>query len=120
MPLTKEQLIAELDSAHRRIAELEKSEKKHLATQETCHALVDHSLQGLLILQEGRIVFANRRFSEMSGYTVEELLNASPEELEAGIHPEERDLVWGHNRARLEGKPVPGCYEYRALRTDGE
>ncbi|MCX5854902.1 MAG: PAS domain S-box protein, partial [Deltaproteobacteria bacterium] len=120
MPLTKEHLIAELDSAHRRIAELEKSKKKHLATPEAYHALVDHSLQGLLIVQDGRIVFTNRRFSEMSGYTVEELLNAPPEKLKAGIHPEDRELVWRRTRERLDGKPVPDRYEYRALRKDGK
>jgi two-component system cell cycle sensor histidine kinase/response regulator CckA len=81
--------------------------------------LTEQSLQGFLIIQEFRIVFANRTFAEISGYTVEELYSLSPEEVKAMIHPEDQALVWGHFQSHLEGKPVPPHYEYRGIRKDG-
>ncbi|MBU1634917.1 PAS domain-containing protein [bacterium] len=35
--------------------------------------LVEHFLQGMLIIQDARIVFANPAVVEMSGYTLEKL-----------------------------------------------
>ncbi len=88
--------------------------------EEEYRALVEHSLQGLLVIQDFRIVFANPAFAEISGYTVEELKSLSPEAMQASVHPDDQHLVWGRMRDRVEGKPVPPHYEYRAIRKDGE
>jgi len=87
--------------------------------EEAYRTLVDHSLQGLLIIQDMRIVFANTAFVEISGYTNKELPLLSPEEVSAMIHPEDQALVWGRFRDRLQGKSVPPHYEYRGIRKDG-
>ncbi len=81
--------------------------------------LVEQSLQGLVIIQDFRIVFANTAFAEISGYTIEELLSLSPEKVRAMIHPEDQAFVWGRFRDRLAGKPVPPRYEYRGIQKDG-
>ena len=88
--------------------------------EEEYRALVEHSLQGLLVIQDFRIVFANPAFAEISGYTVEELKSLSPEAMKASVHPEDQSLVWGRMRGRMEGEPVPQHYEYRAIRKNGE
>ena len=88
--------------------------------EEEYRAVVDHSLQGLLIIQEGRIVFANRALTEMTGYTVEQLLSLSPEQVRDVVHPEDQELVWGRMRDRLAGKEVPSHYEYRGIGRDGK
>ncbi len=87
--------------------------------EEAYRVLVDYSLQGLIIVQDGRIVFANQTFAEMSGYTIEELLALLPEGVQAIIHPEDRAFVWERARRRLAGEPEPGRYEFRAIRKDG-
>jgi two-component system cell cycle sensor histidine kinase/response regulator CckA len=110
--LDKNGMVAEYQSLGRDITEQKE-------TEEAYRALVEQSLQGLVIIQDFRIVFANRAFAEITGSTVEELLSFSPEEVRALIHPDDQDLVWGRFRARLEGKQVPPRYEYRGIRKDG-
>lgn len=145
----KDELVAEVARLRRRLAELERSpvENRHgrvkrggedsalgngveppvfgldiaarKQAEEAYRALVDHSLQGLVIIQDGRVVFANQSFAEIGGYTVEELYALSPEELQGVIHPDEQAYVWSRFRDRLAGKEGPARYEYRGIRKDG-
>ena len=82
-------------------------------------ALVDHSLQGLAIFQDGRLVFVNQAFGDMTGYTVDELLALSPEEVRALLHPDDRGLVWRRYEDRLAGRALRERYEFRGIRKDG-
>ena len=98
---------------HKRMEEqLRKSELKY-------RTLVEHSLQGLAILQDTRIVFCNKAYAKIYGYSVEELLSFSPQEFIALTHPEDQALVLGQISDGLAGKPVPSRYEYRGIKKDG-
>ncbi len=88
-------------------------------TEEAYRTLVDQSLQGLLILQDMRVVFANEAYTKMVGYTVDEMNAMSFEEMQARVHPEDRATVWGRYGDRLKGKSVPEHYEFRVIRKDG-
>ena len=79
----------------KRVKELEGEAVERERAEEAYRALVEQSLQGLVILQDFRIVFANTAFVEISGRSVEELLSLSPEEVVVMIHPEDQALVWG-------------------------
>jgi PAS domain S-box-containing protein len=87
--------------------------------EEAYRLLVDQSLQGLLILQDMRVVFANEAYAKMVGCTVDEINAMSFEEMQASVHPEDRATVWGRYRDRLKGKNVPKHYEFRVIRKDG-
>jgi len=87
--------------------------------EEAYQTLVERSLQGLVIVQDFRIVFVNNAFAKIFGYTVEELLSLSAEQALAIIHPEDRALVWRNLQYRLTGKPAPPRYEFRGIRKDG-
>jgi PAS domain S-box-containing protein len=93
------------------------TERKHL--EEAYHSLVDNSLQGLAIVQDGRVVFLNKAFYSTTDYSREDFLNASPEEFQSIVHPDDRELVWSRHRDRLAGKPVPPRYDCRWIRKDG-
>jgi len=82
--------------------------------------LVDHSLQGLIIIQDMRVMFTNQAFADISGYTIDEILALSPEEVQASVHPDYQARVWSRMRDRLEGKPVPSHYQFKAIRKDGK
>jgi len=86
---------------------------------EVYRTLIDHSLQGLAIIQDERVVFANRAIGEITGYTVDEMLAASSQEVQAFIHPADRTLVWDWHRARLKGEQSADHYELRGIRKDG-
>jgi len=87
--------------------------------QEAYHALVDHSLQGLVIIQDMKVTFANQAMAAISGYTVAEMETMPPETLRDFIHAEDREMVWRHHEARLHGESVPERHEFRIVRKDG-
>ncbi|MFX1563294.1 MAG: PAS domain S-box protein [Promethearchaeota archaeon] len=99
------------------VAVIDNTDRKH--TETAYRSLVEFSLQGLVIIQDNRIVFANQTFADILGYTIEEMLAWSPKEMQAYVHPEDQPIVWGRYRARLKGKDVPQNYEFRAVRKDG-
>lgn len=87
--------------------------------QEAYRTLVEHSLQGLAILQDRRIVFANPAIAEMTGYTVGELLSFTPEEIRSAIHREDRarmSQVMQDDRGQASVLPRQ---EFRLVRRDG-
>lgn len=87
--------------------------------EEAYHAIVDHSLQGLIVIQNMRIVFANEAMAKISGYAVEEMLRVPAEQLRDFVHPLDREMVWRHHQARLSGESLPERYEFRVVRKDG-
>jgi two-component system cell cycle sensor histidine kinase/response regulator CckA len=80
-------------------------------------ALVENSLQGVAIIQNGCMVFCNRAFSAISGYSISELLSF-PNAISL-VHPEDQALVFAQYQNLLAGKPVPANYEHRIIRKDG-
>ncbi len=99
--------------------ELQREIAERARAQEAYRALVDHSLQGLIIVQDGRIVFANPAFSTISGYTEEELLALSGEEVTALVHPDDRERVDALYNARQDELSVVDRLQFRGHRRDG-
>jgi PAS domain S-box-containing protein len=64
-------------------------------------------------------VFANKKFAEMSGFSIREVMNFTKEDIQRSIHPEYRKRVWNRYKDRLQGKLVPERYVYMALKKDG-
>lgn len=93
------------------------TQEKHIV--QAYQELVDHSLQGIIIIQDMRVVFTNQAFAEISGYTIDEILNLTPKEVKARVHPDYQARVWGRMRDRLDGKSVPSHYHFKAIRKDG-
>jgi PAS domain S-box-containing protein len=87
--------------------------------EEAYRSLVDHSLQGLAIFQDGKVVFANQAMAEIIGYDLNEILAMPPERVHDFVHPEDREMVWQRHRQRLAGEPVPERYELRCIRKNG-
>jgi len=99
--------------------ELYLTENENKDSKNKYKLLVEQSLQGIVIVQDFRIVFANNAFVEFSGYNIEELYSLSPEQVMGMIHPDDQKLVWTRFQDRLAGKPTPSRYEYRGIRKDG-
>jgi PAS domain S-box-containing protein len=97
---------------------IDASESKRI--ENAYRELVDHSLQGLVIIQDMKIVFTNQAFADISGYTIEELLALTPKEVQGSVHPDYQARVWGRLRDRLDGKDVPSHYQFKVIRKDGE
>jgi len=103
-------LLVQIKERRQVEAALVESEKKY-------SQLVEASLTGIYISQDGKIAFANERFAAIFGYSRHELLGMDTLQL---VHPDNRALVKTIRKKRLQGKDVPQEYEIRGLRKDGE
>jgi PAS domain S-box-containing protein len=88
--------------------------------EEAYHVLVEHSLQGLTIIQDHRVVFANPMMSAITGYPVEELTSLSQDEMFELIHPDDRSQASeGFSEYNITGELVPSSYAFRLIQKDG-
>lgn len=81
--------------------------------------LIDNSLQGLLILQDERIIFVNKAVSEVSGYTPEELQSFSLKDLMAIVDPEDQERIFRRIKNIISGNSPSVRQEFRIIRKDG-
>ncbi len=88
-------------------------------SEEKFRTMVENSLQGIFIVQDGKIVYANEALARIMGFRHKEFLVLPAEKVRDLVHPEDQDLVWGRMADRLAGKNVPAHYELRAVRKDG-
>ena len=109
-----EERTAELLKANEQL-EIEIEERER--TEEKYKTLVESSLTGIFIHQDGKYVFMNDRFGDTHGYQPEELLGRDPLTL---IHPDEREALRQVLSKRLKGEGAPNRYEVRRLKKDGE
>ncbi|MCC6465762.1 MAG: PAS domain S-box protein [Planctomycetes bacterium] len=82
--------------------------------------LVDHSLQGFVIFQHGRVVFANARLGEIVSRTPAELAAMAVPELLELVHADDRPKIAQRLQDMLTGLPVDAASEFRVSRPDGE
>lgn len=66
---------------------------------------------------EGRIIYFNKHFSDMFGYSPDELKQHSHNTL---VHPDDREFVGKFHQMRLQNKVVPSKYEFRGVKKNGE
>ncbi len=111
--------IEEIRSLRSRLARFERREAEHGQTDDMYRSLIASLPQGLLIVQDGRIVLANEAMADLTGYSIDEMKTATRQQVQAFVHPEDRELVWGRYRDRLAGRPAPEHYEFRGIRKDG-
>lgn len=82
-------------------------------------SLVENATYGIIVYQDGRIVYANRAAGETTGYTVKELLKLSAEQGLYLVHPEDRAYITGKLEEALSGKTPQLRVEIRCVRKDG-
>ena len=92
--------------------ELKKSEHKY-------RLLIEKSLQAIIIIQDFKIVYTNKSFSRISGYSIEELLSFTPNETVNLVHPDDQKMIWGNLRKRMDGLDIPPHYQFKGISKDG-
>ncbi len=99
-----------------RIHECELAESALRESEQKYSTLVEDALIGVYIAQDGKIAFANDKFSKIYGYSKEELIGMESLKL---VHPEDRERVREMRVKRLGGQKVPSEYEIRGLKKNG-
>jgi len=81
-------------------------------------SVVETSLVGFYIVQDGFFRFVNQRFCEINGYSMEELIHKmGPQDL---IHPEDKQLAKENLEKRISGEIDSIEYSFRVIRKDGQ
>jgi PAS domain S-box-containing protein len=85
-------------------------------------ALVESSVQGLVVVEGKplRILLANPTCAAITGYSVDELLCLSSEQLKTLIHPSDQASVLDSLENHLAGRAIPVRGELRMVNRDGE
>jgi PAS domain S-box-containing protein len=103
-------LETELIERKRAHAELEKSEAKYAT-------LVESSNDGIIILQNARVIFTNANMDKMTGYSPVDYLGKPFVNF---VSPEYRELVIERYKKRLAGEAVPSRYEIELITRDNK
>ncbi|MGZ4953929.1 MAG: PAS domain S-box protein [Methylobacter sp.] len=112
-PSRGEVIIVTENITERKLAELALRE-----SESRFRALVEQSLAGIYILQDGRIRYANPGFAAIFGYDSSEALIDSVPVTDLVI-PEDRERVVENVRRRIEGEIVDLHYIFSGLHRDG-
>lgn len=91
-----------------------------LNSEQKYQHLVENSLQGIVIIQEFKIVYSNPAFARITGYSVEELTALEPRELINLVHPDDQEMIWGNLRKRMAGAKLPPNYKFKGITKDGK
>jgi PAS domain S-box-containing protein len=83
--------------------------------------ILEQLREGLVIATRNptRVLFANPAMARITGYSLDELLGATYEQIAACVHPGDRATFFRRWEDRLAGKNVPEHYEIRTIRKDG-
>lgn len=80
---------------------------------------MDNALQGVVLFQQGRLIYVNRAVTEILGYTPEELHGLSAEDCLEFVHPADRPAMQTRLEQRRQGSNVPARYFLRMLHKNG-
>ncbi|WP_143301543.1 PAS domain-containing sensor histidine kinase, partial [Candidatus Entotheonella palauensis] len=81
-------------------------------------ALVEQSLAGMYIIQDGRYRYVNPKFAEIVGYTQEEITTQFRHGQEL-VAESDRDLVLHNVQRRLQGETEPLHYTFKMVHKSG-
>lgn len=101
----------------RDITERKRAELLLRESEEKFRSLVEQSLVGVYIIQDGHFIYANPEMARIFGYETEEIINKkSPYDLtDEEYHPAVRENI----RRRLEGNVKAVRYTFKGRRKDG-
>jgi len=90
------------------------------SSEEKYRTLAEQSLQGIMIIQNDTIVYANKTFSNLIGYDIDELYELKFEATWNMFHKEDREKFKQRIDDRKAGKSISPRFEYRIIRKNGE
>lgn len=114
--------VVETAEGHRIVGSVIKPDPAYLparATQGAYQSLVEHSLQGVVIFQGERLVYANESAAAIAGYAQHELLSFHLGDLIGLLQRGHQELAWQDWRDWVSGRKAPLFQDYRYQHPDG-
>lgn len=114
--LYNERLIRKLEQkmieVERELEARKAAEEELKRSEERYRTLVENAGEVIVVAQEGKIRFANRRVFDLLGVQPEELKDRPFTQY---IHPEDRQILFERRADMLQGKFLPSDYCFRVL-----
>jgi PAS domain S-box-containing protein len=102
-----------MDITERKLAEMRLAE-----SEERYRTAIEHSNDGVAIIQGDTIQYVNKRFVEIFGYDQAEEIKG--QSVLRFVHPDDQEKVRAINQKRQKGEAVPSRYEYKGITKDGK
>ncbi len=99
------------------VTERNKSEQALRESESRFRTLADSTSAAIFVVQESRVVYANRASETLTGYSLAEMSRMWYWEL---VHPEHRERSKGWAIGREKGLLVPGRFEVKLLTKEAE
>jgi PAS domain S-box-containing protein len=110
MELERQRLAEALQASRLTVQELRQS-------QEHYRTVVEHVNEGVVVIRDQKIVYANAHAAAIVDIPMEEIKQIG---FLHRIHPDDQALVIERQRQRLAGEDVPSRYELRLVLSNGE
>ena len=98
------------------ISRRKKTEQALLESEERYRQLVENLNEGIFVVKEGTLVFANSRSIEFTGFSGEELTSKYFLDF---VHPDDRERIMHQYAKRMKGDKEPHQYPVRIITRDG-
>jgi len=98
--------------ALREVTDRKRTEERLLASQERNRLLIENANEGIVVIQDEVLKFANPKTQELFGHPAQELILRPMADI---IHPEDRQTVMEQHFKRLRGDRVPHVQEFRIV-----
>jgi len=95
---------------------LRQAEKMLQQSEERYHTLVEKAFEGIIVVQDGKVVFANPRAYEMIDYPRDQV---DPKTFTDFLHEEDRQMVIDRHLRRLKGEQFEETYPVRLVDQKG-
>lgn len=98
------------------VTERNLAEERLRDSEEKYRLLTANMNEGIIVLQDGKIVFCNPKYIQITGFPEEELLSRPFSEL---VPPDDRQMMMGRYLDRLRGQEIRPTFEVRTITKAG-
>ena len=102
--------------ANQDITERFEAEATLQESEERYRTFVENAVEGVVVIQDGLVVYANPAALQFTGERYEEI-HGKP--FDQYIHPGDREMVAGRYRRRIQGENLPAIYDFRLVGRGG-
>ncbi len=100
----------------RDVTQANQHQRNHLESEARYKAIVDNSYDGIYIYKKDKVVYANKKVFEISGYVEKTFFQANFWNV---IHPDDRPRLQGYALRRAKGLPTENSYYAKVICADG-
>jgi PAS domain S-box-containing protein len=116
-PIYKNETITGLRGVIVDISEQKKIEEELRESEEKYRLVVENSYNAIYIYRDSQILFANRRATDLTGFTSDDLMGMNIWDL---VHPDDRARLQDSGRRRISGSDLPANFTGRIIKKSSE